>query len=303
MKRRKTNQKEKRLRILSDDEISLLYTIPSFTSEERAEYFSLTSVEKNLVQELSFAKSKICFVLQLGYFKARHMFFKFKFEEVEQDAKYIVEQYLPDVLVKDLNISKTTRANQQHLIAQLCNYQIFSKQHHQLLENKAQQESALCAKPIYILRKIISYLEQHFITLPVYSFLQDTVGKALTYEQKRLTIVIQKHLNPDDITALNRLLEDCPGLYEITKLKHEPKNFSTSEIKHEIHREQQMHSLYILADAILPTLCISAENIKYYASLVIYYSVHRLKQLNEWVMYLYLLCFVHHRGVGHRFGQ
>ena len=40
---------------------------------------------------------------------------------------------------------------------------------------------------------------------------------------------------------------------------------------------------------------ISNESIKYYASLVTYYSVFRLKQLDERTVHLYLLCFVYHR--------
>ena len=42
-------------------------------------------------------------------------------------------------------------------------------------------------------------------------------------------------------------------------------------------------------------MCISNENIKYYASLVDYYSVHRLRQLSESTVYIYLLCFIQHR--------
>ena len=45
----------------------------------------------------------------------------------------------------------------------------------------------------------------------------------------------------------------------------------------------------------LPHLDISNESIKYYASLVTYYSVFRLKQLDERVVDIYLLCFVYHR--------
>lgn len=40
---------------------------------------------------------------------------------------------------------------------------------------------------------------------------------------------------------------------------------------------------------------ISNESVKYYASLVGYYSVYKLKRLNEWVVYVYLLCFIYHR--------
>ncbi len=45
----------------------------------------------------------------------------------------------------------------------------------------------------------------------------------------------------------------------------------------------------------MPCLDISNESIKYYASLVTYYSVFRLKQLDAWLVHLSLLCFVYHR--------
>ena len=68
-----------------------------------------------------------------------------------------------------------------------------------------------------------------------------------------------------------------------------------SEIKREIQRGTQMAPLYTLAQRVLPALEISNESITYYASLVNYYSVYKLKRLPVWTAYLYLLCFVVHR--------
>lgn len=45
----------------------------------------------------------------------------------------------------------------------------------------------------------------------------------------------------------------------------------------------------------LPGLDVSNKSIKYYASSVGHYSVYMLKQQNEWVGYVYLLCFIHYR--------
>jgi TnpA family transposase len=70
---------------------------------------------------------------------------------------------------------------------------------------------------------------------------------------------------------------------------------SLSEIKREINRGDQVQSLYYLAQTLLPALEISSESIKYYASLVNYYSVFRLKRLAQGVVHVYLLCFVYHR--------
>src|SRR5262245_35858767 len=66
-------------------------------------------------------------------------------------------------------------------------------------------------------------------------------------------------------------------------------------MQHERQRGEQLRGLYRLAQQVVPQLAISPESIKYYASLVMYYSVYRLKRLDGWLRYLYLLCFVYHR--------
>jgi hypothetical protein len=91
------------------------------------------------------------------------------------------------------------------------------------------------------------------------------------------------------------LLDNPIGLYELTQLKREPKDFSEKEMLAEIRKRAQMHPLYAMAERLLPTLEISNESIKYYASLVRYYTVFRLNRLDANLVDIYLLCFVHHR--------
>jgi hypothetical protein len=153
----------------------------------------------------------------------------------------------------------------------------------------------VCGQPIYVFRELLHYLTEHRLLAPGYSFLQETVGKALLEEQQRLITLIPQHLTPAETAALNLLLEEAQGLYEITLLKREPKDFSWRELAREIRRGQQLHPFYELARRLLPHLHISNESIKYYASLVTYYSVFRLKQLDERLVHVYLLCFVSHR--------
>lgn len=133
----------------------------------------------------------------------------------------------------------------------------------------------------------MNYLSEQRVVVPGYSFMQESVGKAITYEQTRLIAMIHNHLTQPNIEALKQLLSDSSGLYEITQLKHEPKDFSAGEIKREMDRGKQIQSLYRLAQKLLPELGISNESIKYYASLVGYYSVCRLKRLNKWIVYIY----------------
>ena len=286
----------RRLRILGREEIDALYGRPNFTHDERLEYFTLSQPEKEVLQGLRTVKSQMYFILQLGYFKAKHLFFTFDFDDVLEDTEYILQQLFSGTKIDDSSpVNKRTRLRQQRLILELYNYRHCGADQRQTLEAKARQAAMVSAKPIYVFRELMHYMAEQRIVAPGYTYMQDLIGQALMYEQQRLTTILSQYLDQSAIDQLNRLLQDSPGLYEITQLKREPKDFSPSEIKREIHRGEQIRELHHLARKLLPQLKISNESIKYYASLVGYYSVFRLKQLSEEVAHIYLLCFVCHR--------
>ncbi len=289
----KTN--EKRLRILSDDEIQAIYGRPRFTEEDREQYFSLSPQEKPALEQFHSLKSRICFLLQLGYFKARHLFFPFDLRETREDVEHIREKYFPGFHPKDLRVAKGTRLKQQRLILELFCYRICGEEVRRRLEEKARQETAICGKPAYVFRELMDFLEKERIVALEYSTLQDMVGAALTFEQNRLAEIMRRRLSPSDREAIRNLLNDSEGLHEITRLKRDPRDFTYGEIKREISRGEKTHDLYRLTQTLLPELGVSNESVRYYASLVMYYSVYRLKRFDEDTAFLYLLCFAYHR--------
>lgn len=112
-----------RLRILGDDEIDELYARPTFAPDERTQFFSLSQPEKDLLQELRSLKSQAYFVLQLGYFKAKHLFFNFDLDKVKDDTQFVLEQHFDGRHLDDLSaVDKKTRLKQQRLILQLLGY-------------------------------------------------------------------------------------------------------------------------------------------------------------------------------------
>jgi len=188
-----TNTTQKRLKILGDDEIEALYGRPHFTSEERMQYFALSQIEKDLLAELRSVRSQTSFILQLGYFKAKHLFFTFDLHETEEDTLYILQQYFPNANMDNLGaVDKRTRGKQRRLILSLCNYRLCDTEQRQKLEEQAFRAASVCSQPIYIFRELMDYLQEQRIVAPGYSFMQDTVGKAMTYEHDRL-ITIWKH--------------------------------------------------------------------------------------------------------------
>lgn len=285
----------KRLKILSENEINSLYSRPLFSFEDQQEYFSLSESEKEFLNRLRSTKSKVYFILQLGYFKSSYQFFVFSLDDVEQDVQYILTYILKDKIYDFTSIDKNTRLKQQQIILNLFGYKHCDSNTRQNLKEKASKAVKISCKPIYIFREMINYLSSKRILIPSYSFFQKIIGSVITDEQERLTNILKNQLNRDNIDSLKALLEDSSGLHEITKIKHEPKDFSFKEIKHEIDRRDSIQQLFKLANEVLPKLKISNESIKYYSSLVIYYSVFRLKRLNEWIVYIYLLCFIYNR--------
>jgi TnpA family transposase len=287
--------KSKRLKIIGSDEIEVIYARPHFTDEERSRYFTLAPPERAMLSQLHTNLSRLHFILQLGYFKAKHQFFIFSIHDVEDDARYVQKTYFPNFELTDSEVTKPTRLKQQGIILDLLEYRYCNYVERQKLMLKAQQLSQVDSKPIYVFRELLQYLASHRLIAPGYSFMQDTVGQALTYEQNRLVDITQKHLTTTDVTALNELLNNPDGLYEITRLKREPKDFGNKEIAHEIVRGQQIQELYNVSKKLLRFFEVSNESIKYYASLVNYYSVYQLSQLDIQLVYVYLLCFVYHR--------
>jgi hypothetical protein len=94
---------------------------------------------------------------------------------------------------------------------------------------------------------------------------------------------------------LEALLQADEGMYRISLLKHEPKDFSYGELRHEAERRTFFQQLYEFGKTFLASAGLSNESVKYYASLVQFYTVYKLQRMAAPTTRLYLLCFAYHR--------
>ena len=286
----------KRLKILTNNEIQELYGLPHFFQDEREKYFYLNPLEMEELSNLRSKSSKVYFILQLGYFKAKKMFFIFSQQEVKEDIEYILQQYFPDTdESQKIEVSHTTRLTQQSRIMNLYNYKYCAEETKKNLQKKANYLATVCPKPIYILRELVTYLDNNRIIILGYSVMQIIVGKAVINERKRLVTLIKEHISKEIQLYLEKFFTAEQGRYEVTIIKKEPKSFKWKEIKREVSKKTVLKPLYEFAHDFLPRLSISNENIKYYASLVEYYTVYKLKRMAPQLVYIYLLCFIFNR--------
>ena len=281
-----------RLQILSPEEYDALWGRPRFTPADRDIFFSLTPPERDLVKKLHATHTKLHFLLQLGYFRARQRFFHFDMREVREDVDYLRRRYLEDAPIVDIAVSKMTRRRHIDAILKLFRYRLCGHTERAALEAHAIQAARLSSHPVYVLRQLIDHLRQQRIVLPGYSFLQDVVSRALTFERRRIAEVLRTHIETDQQIALDRLLTDHTGLYAITAIRHEPRDFSHKQLLAEISRGEQIRPLISLAEYVVNQAELTRECVRYYASLVDYYSVYKLKRLAKETAQLYLLCFI-----------
>lgn len=99
--------KNKRLTILSEEEKFALYALPDFNESQQHEYFSFSNDEQKIIYSCSNLSSQLYCALQIGYFKAKHTFFNFGWEQVqEEDIDFLVKFYFSNQQIQLKPISK-----------------------------------------------------------------------------------------------------------------------------------------------------------------------------------------------------
>src|SRR5665648_298884 len=171
-------QHKGRIKILEDHEIDELYGLPRFYPDDRTYYFSLTQAERDISNSYRTLENRVLFILQVGYFKAKTMFFSFEFNEVHDDVRHILQQHFsfsPDIQWIEPVLRQTKHPQQQKILA-LYGYRTCNALERIRLVEKALQFVKISAKPIYLFQMLIHYLETHRIVVPGYRFLQDILS-------------------------------------------------------------------------------------------------------------------------------
>jgi len=94
------------LTILSEAEKAALYEIPDFDDVQRSNYLNFTPEEQGLMRSYDNLSTQVHCAIQIGYFKAKHRFFPFKWNEVQEDIDFIMQEYFHGQQFHPTTISK-----------------------------------------------------------------------------------------------------------------------------------------------------------------------------------------------------
>jgi len=263
------------LTILSEAEQAALYELPDFDDEQRLNYLNFTFEEEALARSRSNLSVKVYCAIQIGYFKAKHMFFRFDWEEVQEDIDFVMQQYFPGESFDQALITKHQHYDQCLAIASHFGYQQWSKEFESLLYGQVNQILRRDISPQFIVIELLGFLKDKKIIRPRYTTLQTIVSGALTKERNRLAAILRDSLTEQDKSSLQELLskEKSETLSDLADLKQDAKDFKPRMMAAEREKLHLIKPLYLLANSLLPKLDLSHKNVQYYASLVDYYTI------------------------------
>jgi len=282
-----------RLQLLTDAEIDDLYTRPEFNAGERELYFSMSQEELVILNQYSTTKTRVAFILQLAYFKAKHQFFTFTFDEVRADVDYVLERYYK--INNAVLLSRITRQSlnqQKNVILNLFGYQDWSSRQADLVESHLCELLRYYPKGHDTFRQLLVYFDIQKILLPTYRRLQDLFTQAFSKENERLGKLILS-IPQAQQEQLSSLIHREDGITKLNVIRADQKSFKYTPIKEEAAKAAEIAGLYEFAKGFMPTLQLSKNAIRYYADLAEQYAASRLRRLNKPQQWLQALCFVY----------
>lgn len=285
----------KRLYLLPEAEIDDIYARPIFNTEEQEFYFEMNQQELDVLAQYTKTKTRVFFVLQLGYFKAKQQFYSFTFEEVRADVKYILSNFF-NKSESNLSgqISRGSISSQQQNILQLFHYKDWADESKKLTEAHLGELLKYYPKVHDAMRQLLVYLENQCIVTPSYRSLQDIFTAAVANENKRLDQHIL--LIPDaQKVQLTALIERKDGITKLNVIRADQKDFQYTAFTAEVAKVSEILDLYEFSQQFIPTLNLSKTAVRYYADLAEQYAASRLRRLSQEQQWLQALCFIHHR--------
>lgn len=279
----------KRLRILTDEERLALYSTPEFSNEQQKEYFRFTKDEIDLIFSRTNISAQIYCALQIGYFKAKQLFFEISWVDIlNEDVNFLIKEYFGGKNISLTEITKYEYYTQVKQIAEMNNYSLWSNKFREILTLQIIKTSKKDMNIKFILTELICFLFDKRIVLPGYSTLQKIMSESLNNEYARLENIMSTAINEDSKIIIEKLLIRDDMLSYLSVLKQDAKDFKYKMMSIEREKLLTIKPLYKLAKQILPTLGISKKNILYHADLVNHYTIFELRRFKQERLYIYI---------------
>ncbi|WP_028876910.1 Tn3 family transposase [Teredinibacter turnerae] len=281
--------------ILSEEQISELYSPPTINEDSRDIVFTLTDKEEKQLRHRESDLLQIYYILFLGYFKEKAVQLKPNIKELKPDFDYVRKRYFPSSGCK---ITPLT-ANQKYKVYK----KIFSVV--EIGKFDAEQEGRLTvfanntvnkqSLPIELFDELLDWLRINSIEIPSYNKLQSLVTTVFNNEKDRVLGIVNTALSLKVQDIFKRFLVDAEKKQVFKYIRYEGRDFSKTELNRELEVFDTLSKVVQDVFPLIPKLNIPAVRIKYYAELFCELSISRHKKRHDAEFNLYLACFIYYR--------
>ena len=287
-----------RMKILTRHEVAEFESPPKFNNAERKQFFSVSQAINEFLAILRTPTNQVCFLILVGYFKAKRKFFARQF--IQGDIEFVAHQIgvsLLDVTVE--NYDRATYLRHQELILQHFGYQAFDEMARAFTCTEVQALVRVQHRPKLIFLEVVQVLTRKKITLPTYNLLADLIVEAINQHLQTLADTVEKYLNKSQCEKLDGLLEKeistDGGLgwrYQLTGYKKSFHSTRPTQIKENVNDLAVLQALYLEFKPVISILNLSSESIRYYACFVVKAQIPHVSRRSSQVRYLYLIAFI-----------
>lgn len=167
---------EKRTKILTETEITELFSPPPLNLNDQRFFFTLNDAELAESKKIRDRNQRCMFVVLLGYFKVKPVMLNPGYHQVKQDLKHVCKNVFPGSGLRPFNLTQKTRARIYQRIFRLANHQRWQEKLHCAELIRDLNEQALrWVQPRSLFDRAIEFLSAHQIAIPGYTVLQDLI--------------------------------------------------------------------------------------------------------------------------------
>lgn len=289
-------ENHKRIHLLSSTEVEELYARPQFNVYEQRLYFTLNQSERAALVQHSNIKTRIYFILQLGYFEAKQQFFNFSLDEVSNDVQFIVSTYYSDTPSSPFtgSLSREYSRKQRQAILSLFYYRNWSPEYTPKIESHIGDLLRYYPKGHRAFRQLLAYFNHQKIIIPSYRTLQDMFSRAFAAEAKRMNAIMM-NIPTSEKEQLSSLIHQDDGITALNIIRADQKDFQYTAVKNAVDKALHIMDLYAFTKGFIPSLNLSKNAVRFYADIAEQYAASRLRRLSKPQQWLHALCFVYHR--------
>lgn len=292
-----------RMNIFSTSEKDEFDTPPIFNSQQKKQFFDISTNIKDDIQKLRSPTNKIAFILAYGYFKAAKRFFSVG-QYHKQDIEYVCRRLGFDE--NDFDISDypdRTRRNHQKIILEHCGFKPFNKETEKFIHQEIRSMVLSNLKPNLIFWCCVDLMIREKIQIPGYNRIADMILKALQNRKNELTLLIQSSLNSETQRLLDGLFlknentdqASDKSPYKLTNLKNLSQSSKPAKVSERLNDLLYLKNQYNQLKPVYSALDLDHDALRYYAGSVIKSRVFQISRREEEDRYLHVISFIAHQ--------